>query len=112
MKMKEEYISELPAVLFCALVIKAAIVSPSGYDVLLLLGLGVFAFGIHYMKRHKKYKDFEKEVTEKYLDITHTVNKQNEVIKKVAEETASIKTTVSTVKMSQGFKNTFNQPKE
>ncbi len=98
-------LNEIPSALFCALVLKAAFFSPSVNDVGVMLGFGLFAFGLHYMKRRNVYQD----LMVKYDEVVDTVNKQNEVIKKMSEEVVAVKTSVTGVKLAQGFKGSFAQ---
>ncbi len=86
----------LPMGLFCAFIGKLVIFGVNAAE------CGV-ALGLISLVALKEYVGFKKD--KKIQDVIDTVNRQNEVIAKMATEIDNLKTAIVGVKMGAGFKN-------
>lgn len=86
----------VPMGLFCAFIGKLVLFGVNAAE------CGV-ALGLVALVAMKEYVGFKKD--KKIQDVIDTVNKQNEVIAKMATEIDNLKTAVVGVKMGAGFKN-------
>ena len=78
--------------LLVALVIKSIIAGASPSDVGIIFTVSSLALILSYIEKHKKIQE-----------IVETVNEQNKVIKKLAEELDHQRTALAGVKMGVGF---------
>jgi hypothetical protein len=92
----EKVTNLIPMGLFCAFIGKLIMVGVNPAE------CGV-ALGLIALISLKEYVGFKKET--KIQEVIDTVNRQNEVIAKMATEIDNLKTAIVGVKMGAGFKN-------
>jgi hypothetical protein len=83
----------VPMGLLCLFVGKVILFGTDYSDMGVAIALVAYSALVDYLEKHKKLQDIE-----------HIVNKQNEVISKMALEIDSLKTSIVGVKMGQNFK--------
>lgn len=102
--MLERFKQSLSYGLLFASVARTFISTPTLSDMGIILGLCSIAGLQFYLEQNKKYSKLETTVEEKLKDMVHTINTQNEVIKKMALEVDGVRNNVSGLKLQQSMK--------
>lgn len=93
----------LPSALLCAFIGKLLFLGTSPAEMGVVFCLGGLAALQTYLEKSKKLNDVISENAKYNRDITETVNKQNEVISKMAHELALVRDSVAGVKLASGI---------
>lgn len=100
----EDFKKNLPSGLLFAYMVKIIAFGASIPD-FGIAGALIAVLGLQfYIEQNKKFKDFEHSTAETLKDMVHTINQQNDVIKKMAVEVDTLRNNVSTLKLVPNMK--------
>ena len=94
----------VPTGLLLAFCGKALILGFSTGDVVAVVALIAFVFGMDYLSKQKSIQAIKEKAEQDFQSIADVVKKQNEVIEAMAKEVDMVRTSVVGVKLNAGYK--------
>lgn len=96
----------LPSGMLVAYVLKMLLTGSVNFpETGIVLCLTSLVMSLDYFSKHTTIQKIEKDLEKKFETISKVVEKQNLVIKEMAEEVSSLKTNVTASRLQQGMKN-------